>query len=105
MANHTASEKQLTFHAPGGQRLRCRVRNPDAPLGKVVASVAARLNVAGTFECLDRNSETISPETRLADLPDDEITLASDLTPASAAAMCRRRPIGALRTERCHLRP
>jgi len=87
MANNTANEKQLKFHVPGGQLLRCRVRNPDAQLGKLAASVAARLGVAGTFECLDRNSETISPETSLADLPDDEITLASDLTPASAAAM------------------
>ena len=85
MAPTTAKGKQLTFHVRGREPLTGVMKNPDAPLGKVAAKLAAKLGIAGTFECLDRNERTISPETRLADLPDDEITLASDLTPASQA--------------------
>ena len=83
MTTKTTREKQLTFRVLGHEPLTGTVKNPDAQLGKIAANVAAKLGIAGTFECLDRNSETLSPEMRLADLPDDEITLASDLTPAS----------------------
>jgi len=59
------------------------VRNPDAALGRVAAKAAAKFGIAGTFECLNARGDVLSPETRLADLPDEEtITLASELTPA-----------------------
>ena len=82
MNENAARNQQVTFRALGREPVTGTVKNADAPLGKVAAKVAATLGIAGTFECLDTNSEVISPETRLADLPDGEITLASELTPA-----------------------
>lgn len=77
-----AQGRQLTFRVLGGEPITGTVKNPDATLGKVAAKVAAKLGIAGAFECLNAKQDTISPQTRLADLPDEEITLASDLTPA-----------------------
>ncbi len=75
---------QLTFRALGREPLTGAVKNPNAKLGTVAARVAARLGVAGTFECLNhQTSEVIDPETPLADLPENsEILLAPELTPA-----------------------
>ena len=79
----TAETKQLTFRTLDGKSLSGAVKNPDGQLGNTAARAAARLGVAGTFECLDPKNQPISPETRLADLPEDEeITLSSELTPA-----------------------
>lgn len=76
------SMKKLTFRAVGCKPVSGRVKNPDATLGQVSAKVAAKLGIAGVFECLDQKDNTLSPDTRLADLPVEEITLSSDLTPA-----------------------
>lgn len=78
----TTNERVMTFRVPGREPLKGVIKNPDATLGKVAASVAQRQGLAGTYECLSRDGESLSPDMRLADLPDDEITLASDLTPA-----------------------
>ena len=77
-----AAGRQLTFRVLGREPVTGTVKNPDATLGKVAAKVAAKLGIAGAFECVNAKQETISPQTRLVDLPDEEITLASDLTPA-----------------------
>jgi hypothetical protein len=66
-------------------------------LGGVAAKVAGKLGLAGTFECLDRkkNDRVISPETKLADLPEDtEITLADNPTPARRACPVRQAGCG-----------
>ena len=76
------AEKQITFRALGREPLTGVVRNPDAKLGAVAAKIATKLGLAGVFECINTREEVISPDTRLADLPDTEITLASELTPA-----------------------
>jgi len=75
--------KTLKFRTPSGEHIAGRVKNPDATLGTTAARIAARLGIAGTFECIGADNHVISPETRLADLPDEaEITLAAELTPA-----------------------
>jgi hypothetical protein len=66
----------------GQKPLKGKVKDPDATLGEVAAVAAARLKIAGAFECLNAKEETLSPEMRLADFPEDDITLASNLTPA-----------------------
>jgi hypothetical protein len=76
------STKKLTFRALGCKPISGLVKNPDATLGQVSAKVAAKMGIAGVFECLDPKDNTLSPYTRLADLPDEEITLSTDLTPA-----------------------
>lgn len=75
-------ETSITFRAPGREPLTGVVKNPSAKIGAVAARVALKMGLAGGFECLTRESEAIDPETPLADLPDTEITLASELTPA-----------------------
>ena len=82
MTTQNGKQKTLTFRVPGQGRLSGIVKNPEAELGKVASGVAEKLGIAGAFECLDKSSQVISPETRLADLPDEDITLASNLTPA-----------------------
>jgi len=84
METKAAAEKQVTFRLLGGGRepITGRVRNMDATLGSIVARAASKLGLAGAVEALDRNGEVLPSDTRLADLPDQEITLASDLTPA-----------------------
>ena len=74
--------KTLTFRTPGREPLTGRVKNPSAKLGAVAAKVAARFGIAGTFECIGKQGEALDPETPLSDLPEEEITLASELTPA-----------------------
>ena len=75
--------KTLTFRTVGNQSLNGVVKNPNATLGTIAAKAARHLGLAGTFECLDRESRVLNPDTPLADLPaDEEITLASELTPA-----------------------
>jgi hypothetical protein len=85
MSARAGAERTLTFRVMGSRDpLTGKVKNPNATLGQVAAKVARKLGIAGTFECLNRKSEVLLPETKLADLPDGdtEITLASDLTPA-----------------------
>lgn len=75
--------KTLRFRTPSGDQVVGRVKNPDATLGTTAARLAARLGIAGSFECVGPDNQVIAPDTRLADLPDEaEITLASELTPA-----------------------
>jgi len=76
--------KTLTFRVPGRRKpLTGVVKNPNATLGSVASKVASKMGLAGTFEMLTQANETLSPETPLQDLPDDqEITLAAELTPA-----------------------
>ena len=81
MKTSDSTRRELTFCAKGCDPVSCLV-SPNVPLGEVAASVAARWDMAGTFECLNSKCETLSPETPIADLPDEEITLASELTPA-----------------------
>lgn len=76
--------KTLSFKVMGREPLSGVVRNPNATIGSVAPRIAERLGIAGTFEVLDGKGQTLSPLTRLADLPDkEELTLASELTPAS----------------------
>jgi len=76
--------KTLSFTVTGREPLSGVVRNPDATIGSIAPKIAERLGIAGTFEVLDREGVPVSPLTRLADLPDkEELTLASELTPAS----------------------
>ena len=82
METERATRKQLTFRTLGQEPVTGWVNNPDATLGSVAVKVAANSGIAGTFECLDQKGQVLSPQTRLADLPDEEITLASELTPA-----------------------
>jgi hypothetical protein len=79
-----AASRTLSFKVMGREPLSGVVRNPDATIGSVAPKIAERLGIAGTFEVLDAKGQTLSPSTRLADLPDkEELTLASELTPAS----------------------
>ena len=85
MSAKSGAERTLTFRVMGNRDpLTGVVKNPNATLGQVAAKVARKLGIAGTFECLNRESEVLLPDTKLADLPDadSEITLASELTPA-----------------------
>jgi hypothetical protein len=82
MKTKKATEKHLTFRVLGREPVSGRVKDPQATLGEVSQHVAARLGIAGAFECLDSKNRELSPETRLADLPEEEITLATELTPA-----------------------
>ena len=76
-------ERTVTFKTVGNQKpLVGRPKNPDATLGSIGPHVAKQLGVAGTFEFLDSKNEVLDPDMRLADLPDEEITLAPELTPA-----------------------
>ena len=74
--------KTLRFRTVDGKTLTGEVKNPNGTLGNTAAKVAAKFGIAGTFECLNPDNKPVSPETRLADLPDEEITLSSELTPA-----------------------
>jgi hypothetical protein len=74
---HTLHLKTLN-----GRRFRAIVKNPCARLGNVAARIAARAGLAGTFEMIAKNGATLDPNTELKDLDDEEITLASELTPA-----------------------
>ena len=75
--------KTLTFRTLGGRSFSGEVNNPMALLGSVAGRLAARAGLAGTFEMLDKQGTTLDPNTPLEDLPDgEEITMASELTPA-----------------------
>jgi hypothetical protein len=76
--------KTLSFKTVQGEPISGIIKNPEATIGSLAPKIAQRLGIAGTFEVLDASSQTLSPQTRLADLPDGaELTLASELTPAS----------------------
>ena len=74
--------QSLTFRTVGGRSFTGTVKNPSASVGSVASRLAARAGLAGTFELVDNKGLTLDPSTRLEDLPDSEITLASELTPA-----------------------
>lgn len=57
------------------------VRDGTQKLGNVLRRLGSRLGLAGSYEALDGNSQVISVDTPLADLP-DSVTLAPELTPA-----------------------
>jgi hypothetical protein len=77
--------KTLSFKVMGREPLSGVVRNPEATIGSVAPKIAERLGIAGTFEVLDAKGQTVNPSMKLADLPDkEELTLASELTPASS---------------------
>lgn len=59
------------------------VRNPEAKLSDIAPRAAAKLGLVGGFECLDpgKDNEVLSPEMKLADLP-EEVALVSEHTPA-----------------------
>jgi hypothetical protein len=79
----TTENSSLTFRVLGREPITGRIKNPEARLGDVAERLARRENIAGTFECLNREGQVLSPDCRLADLPtDEEITLAPELTPA-----------------------
>jgi hypothetical protein len=81
--NTGVTEQKLTFRVHGRDPLQGTVKNGNARLGEVAARIAKRLSLAGTLECLNRKGEVLSPECRLADLPNnEEIVLAPELTPA-----------------------
>ena len=84
MSAEVETGRRLTFRALGSNPVSGVVKNPQATLGTVAAKAAARIGLAGTYECLDAKNEVLSPEIPLADLPEDvtDITLASELTPA-----------------------
>jgi len=66
-----------------GRRFRAAVKKPSARLGNVAARIAARAGLSGSFEMVSKSGATLDPNTELKDIPDDEeITLASELTPA-----------------------
>jgi len=82
--NTSTSEQTLSFRVLGREPVSGKVKNPHATLGKVAAKVASKMGLAGSYEAVNKKGEVLSPDTRLVDLPDEEITLASELTPAAA---------------------
>jgi hypothetical protein len=74
--------KTVTFKMPGGRTITGQVKNPQATLGAVAGRLAARHGLAGTFELVNKDGVTLDPNTQLESLPDEEVTLASELTPA-----------------------
>ena len=79
-----STAKMLTFKTADGRSFTGQVKNPSAKLGAVAGQLAAtKAGIAGSFEIVDSKGSTVDPNTRLADLPaDEELTLASELTPA-----------------------
>ena len=81
------NERLLTFRLPNREAMTGRIRNPNATLGAVASRLASKEGFAGTFEMISsKNGEVLRPDTRLADLPQDDsvIDLAPELTPAAA---------------------
>jgi hypothetical protein len=72
----------IRFRTLNGRTFRGAVKKPSARLGPVAARIAARAGLAGTFEMVGKNGATLDPCTELKDLPDEEITLVSELSPA-----------------------
>lgn len=79
----TEHRRKLTFSVVGsGQSRSGYVSNGRAKLGDVAARVAHTLGLTGGFQCLTPESELLSPETPLEDLPTEDVRLVSDHTPA-----------------------
>lgn len=77
--------KTITFKTLDGRAFTGAVKNPAATLGSVASRIAAKAGLAGSFETVDKNGVTLDPNLTLADLPQgEEVTLASELTPAGA---------------------
>ncbi len=80
-----AQDKTITFKTLDGRAFTGAVKNPAATLGSVASRIAAKAGLAGSFETVDKNGVTLDPNLTLADLPQgEEVTLASELTPAGA---------------------
>jgi len=73
---------RIRFRTLSGRKFQGVVKQPSACLGPVAAKIAARAGLAGTFEMVAKNGATLDPRTELKDLPDEEITLVSELGPA-----------------------
>ena len=73
---------RIRFRTLNGKRFQGAVKKPSARLGPVAARIAARAGLAGTFEMVAKDGATLDPGTELKDLPDEEITLVSELGPA-----------------------
>ena len=79
----TQDARKVTFSVLGSNLSRTGlVRNGRATLGAVAARVARTLGLAGTFQCLTPESQLLSPDMALEDLPTDDVKLVSDHTPA-----------------------
>jgi hypothetical protein len=77
-----ANGKTLTFKTLDGRSFKGVVKNPDATLGAVASRLASRVGLAGSFEMVDKDGLTLDPNIKLSDVQAQEITLASELTPA-----------------------
>jgi hypothetical protein len=75
--------RKITFSVVGSDQSRSGyVNNGRAKLGDVATRVARMLGLAGGFQCLTPESELLSPETPLEDLPTEDVRIVSDHTPA-----------------------
>ena len=76
-------QRKITFSVVGSDVSRSGyVMNGRATLGSVAARVARSMGLAGGFQCLTPESELLSPETPLEDLPTEDVRLIADHTPA-----------------------
>jgi hypothetical protein len=73
---------RIRFRTLSGKCFQGAIKKPSARLGRVAAKIAARAGLAGTFEMVAKNGATLDPRMELKDLPDEEITLVSELGPA-----------------------
>lgn len=79
-----AKKRKVKWSLVGTERsIMGVVRNADAKLSDIAPHAAAKLGLVGGFECLDpaKDNEVLSPEMKLADLP-EEVALVSEHTPA-----------------------
>jgi len=84
--NQTATPQRVTFSVLGSGRSRTGVvRDGNAKLGPVAARIARTLGLVGGFECLNAQHEVLSPEMHLSDLPDEDVRLVPEHTPAGGA--------------------
>ncbi len=73
----------LCLKTLNGRRFRATVKKPSARLGHVAARIAARAGLSGTFEMISKDGTAMDPNTELKNISEEEeITLASELTPA-----------------------
>ncbi|MBN2564805.1 MAG: hypothetical protein JXB46_03760 [Candidatus Eisenbacteria bacterium] len=78
--------KTLTLRTLDGRTFSGNIKNPAATLGSVAARVAELAGLAGAYETVDpKTGLALDPNTTLADLPEGELVVASDLTPARSS--------------------
>jgi len=75
---------EVVLRTLDGRRYRGIAKNTSASIGSIASRLAAtHAGIAGTFQILDKNGIALDPNTTLANLPEaEELTLASELTPA-----------------------